>query len=255
MSQPKFEFIKSRLGTISEIGERSKKLDMLTIGKFIGQALVLGMLVIIAWILFARLPVTYQDWSHTFRPAALHWQDPYYRESRVFNPPWIFPVLYPLALLPNRVGAGLLIIVSVIAVTMYTGSIKKTLIVAASAPMAVLIALGQLDALLLFGLVIPYGLGIPILVAKPQAVFLTILPRLNRWSILFTLLVFALSIFIWGDWWTNIIGHQLNVRANMSLFPYTIILGIPLAFWGLRRKSDALLCLGSLCFAPYFMTH
>jgi hypothetical protein len=173
----------------------------------------------------------------------------------VFNPPWIFPLLYPIALLPYRAGAGLLVIISVIAVAMYTRSIKKTLIVAASAPMAAFIALGQLDALLLFGLMIPYGMGIPILLAKPQAVFLTVLPRLNRWSMLLTLAVFVLSVFIWGDWWTNIIGNRPNAKANMSLFPYTIVLGIPLAYLGLKRKSDALLCLGSLCFAPYFMTH
>ncbi|MBN1991848.1 MAG: hypothetical protein JW953_04040 [Anaerolineae bacterium] len=235
----------------------SKKEKVLLLGRSISRylfrALLLIALLVTAWFLFSRMPVNYTDWLHTFRPAALNWQNPYHREAMVFNPPWIFPVLYPLAVLPHPAGASLLIIISVIAVAMYVGSLKKTLIVAASAPMAAFFALGQLDALLLFGLMLPRGLGLPILLAKPQGVFLAILPRLNRWSILVTLLIFVVSVFIWGQWWWNIIAYQPNKQANMSLFPYTIVLGIPLTYLGLKRKSDALLCAASLCFAPYFM--
>lgn len=265
MTYLNLEFLKDYLGTTllkinSALPEgMSKKEKLLVIGRFVGshlfKAVILCGLLLIAWGLFIQLPVTYVDWHHNFRPAALNWQNPYFREARIFNPPWIFPVLYPLAVLPHPAGVSLLIVISVIAITKYTGSIKKTLLVAVSAPMAALLVLGQLDALLLFGLMIPYGLGLPILIAKPQGVFLTILPRLNRWSILIMLLVLVTSVFIWGEWWWNIIGQRPNPKGNMSLFPYSIVLGIPLAFLGLKRKSDALLCVGSLCFAPYFMTH
>jgi hypothetical protein len=259
---PNLEFVKNRLGTILKIPDNLpevslKRENILVVCKFAGgyivKGLILSILLLVAWFLFTHLPLNYRDWIHTFRPAALHWQDPYFKEAMVFNPPWIFPLLYPLAVLPHPAGVSLMIIISVIAVAMYTGSIKKTLIVAASAPMAAFFALGQLDALLLFGLMIPYGLGIPLLLAKPQGVFLAMLPRLNRWSILLMLLVFGVSVLVWGAWWLNIMGHRPNLKANMSLFPYTVVLGIPLAFLGLKRKSDALLCVGSLCFAPYFM--
>ncbi len=178
---------------ISQISSSSAALETsprsLTFTAVVGTTLLL-----ITWFLFANLPVTYNDWLDFFRPAALHWRNPY--SGFIFNPPWIFPLLYPLALLPYRAGAGLLMIISVVAVAMYVGSPKKTLVVALSVPMVVLITLGQLDALLLFGLMIPKGLGLPILVLKPQGVFLTMFRRLNRWSISVMLLILLLSFLV-----------------------------------------------------------
>lgn len=224
-------------------------------GLYLGKMVLAGVLLLFVWYLFAHLPVTYRDWNDSFRPAALHWDAPYQKSWGIFNPPWLFPFLYPIALLPSSAGGGLLMLISIVAVAVYVRSPFKMLFVVCSASMVGLMTLGQLDALLLFGLMIPKGLGIPILMLKPQAVFLTIIPRLNRWSILATVLILGVSVLIWGFWWNKVLGVQPYWSGNVSLFPYTILPGVVLAFYGVKRKNDAFLCIASLCFAPYFMIH
>lgn len=262
MSNLNLDYVRSRFGDALQphtgpIISAFQTKDFLTLSKLFALMGVKILLFIAAiclvWMVFTRLPVSAVDWIHSFRPAALQWQNPYFREGSIFNPPWLFPLLYPLAVLPGSASVGMLIMISVLAIGLYVKSPIKMLFIMASVSMASVIALGQLDALLLYGLMIPYGLGIPLLLVKPQGVFLAIVPRLNRWSILFILLVFVVSVVVWGDWWANIFAHRPNPKGNISLFPYTIPLGILLAYFGFKRKSDALLCSASLCFAPYFM--
>lgn len=209
--------------------------------------------VLIVLFLFTILPVTYQDWMRYLRPAALNWRSPY--QGSIFNPPWLFLILHPLALLPPRVGAGLLMFLSMVVVAVYVGSPRKTLVVACSAPMVALLTLGQVDALALLGLMIPHGLGLPVLLMKPQGVFLATVKRINGRSLVFTLVIIIASVMVWGFWWQDIrgLGSPIKALHNVSVFPYSVVVGSMLLYVGLKRNSDALLCLASLCFSPYFM--
>ena len=74
-------------------------------GRLAAQTLYVVMAIVLAYIVFTHLPVTSRDWQ-TFRKAALQWSDPYYREAMIFNPPWLFLLLYPLAALPHPAGVG-----------------------------------------------------------------------------------------------------------------------------------------------------
>jgi hypothetical protein len=209
-------------------------------------------LLLIATLLFALMLVTYGDWMDYFRPAASNWLQPY--RPSIFNPPWLFLLLHPLALLPARLGVGLLMMASVIIVMAYVKSPAKVIAVICSAPMIALLTLGQIDALPLLGMAIPNGLGLPLILIKPQGTFLAGLRRLNRWSIAVVLLVSAISVLIWGFWWLNMDGTvPLGRSHDVSLFPYTIGVGAVLLYLGIKRGSDALLCWASLCFSPYFM--
>ncbi|MFQ5576490.1 MAG: hypothetical protein ACE5G8_05820, partial [Anaerolineae bacterium] len=216
---------------------------------------VAGALVGVTLVLLTLLPVTYKDWADTFRPAALHWPTPYFQPGLIFNPPWLFPALYPIALLPERLGAGLLMLLSLAVLGVYLGSPKKFLVVVFSAPMITLFTLGQIDVLMLLGLMIPGGLGLPILLVKPQGVFLAALRRINRRSVAVTAAVVVLSVAGWGFWWQKIIGYDPNAvhNNNVSIFPYGVLAGIVLLYYGLKRNSDAMLCFASLCLTPYFM--
>lgn len=215
-------------------------------------ALLLG---IVAWILFAHIPVTYNDWMTYFKPASLNWLSPYDIRG-VYNPPWTFLILYPFAALSAPWGAAGLILISVIGIALYTRSPWKTMAVTTSAPFLLLLVVGQLDGLILYGLMAPYGLGLPIILIKPQGVFMTILRRINRWSLLVITLTVVISVLIWGFWWQNNLLTGIPDRPhNVSLFPYTIIPGVVVAYLGLKRDSDAFLCLASLCFSPFFQTH
>jgi len=224
------------------------------------NGLIIFVLFLVAWFLFTIMPVTYLDWKQTYRLAALNIQNPYQfsvdptsTSDTVFSPPWIFVLLYPFAILPHPIGAGLLMLVSVILLGAYTKSPKKAVLAAIAAPFPGLVTLGQFDAILLLGLMLPAGYGIPILLAKPQDAFLNIIPRLNRKSILFTGAVFVASVLIWGTWWDNIIGQAVYQHKNVASFPYGIPFGIVIAYFGFKRKKDGLLALASLFFAPYFM--
>lgn len=202
--------------------------------------------------LFLLLPTNYADWVNHLRPAALAgWQnvDTIY----VYNPPWTLLPLYPLALLPPRLGASLLGALTLAGLAVYLRSPRKLLAVAASAPLVLTIAQGNIDILPVLGLLVPDGRGLPLLLIKPQGVLLAALPRLNRRSLLLTGLVISLSLVIWGPAWLTPDLPSTWGPVNLSLFPCSIPLALPLVYLGLKRKSDSLLCLASLCIAPYWM--
>ncbi len=217
------------------------------------QILLLGAATAAMVLLFWLLPIPYVDWRATFRPAILNFGDPYFRAGRVFNPPWLLAILYPLAILPPRLGAAILMTISMLGIVFYVKGPLKIAAVALSAPVMALFLYGQLDGLLLWALMLPAWAGLPFLLAKPQGVLLTTLRRLNLKSAGVTAGVFALSIVIWGFWWQQIIGYQPDQTVNLSLFPYSVPFGIAFLYFGWKRDSDTLLMLGSLCFSPYFM--
>jgi len=220
----------------------------------LSQTIFLVLSIVAITITFVFLPIPYKDWVTVFRPAALNFSHPYFNAGRFFNPPWLLILLYPLAILPPRVGAAILMTISILGIVFYVKSPPKIIAVILSAPIMMIFRLGQLDGLLIWALMLPYGLGLPLLIAKPQGVFLTTIRRLNVKSVGATLGIIILSIIIWGHWWQNIIGYFPDQTVNISLFPYSIPFGILLLYFGWRRDSDSLLAFGSLCFSPYFMT-
>lgn len=224
-----------------------------SVGFALVSAVVVCSAILLVLFLFTYLPVTYMDWMEFLRPAATEWQAPF--RPGVFNPPWLFLILHPFTWLDPRLGAGLLVVISLLIVGAYVGTPKKALFVTCSAPLIVMVTLGQIDGLILLGLMIPGEIGLLWLLMKPQGVFLTALPRINLRSVTVVILVLILSILLWGFWWQDILHTRslFNGSQNASLFPYTILPGFLPLYLGLKRKSDALLCLASLCFSPYFM--
>lgn len=221
--------------------------------KSILQIVVVLASVLVVLFLFIFLPVTYKDWVVSFRPSALAWRNPYH--GLTFNPPWLFLILHPIATLPPRVGAGILMFISFVIIALYVRSPLKIFFVALSAPMIVLLTLGNIDGLVILGLMFPYWMSLPFLMIKPQGVFLAAVKRLSFWSICFVIFFLLFSVFVWGLWWQDISNLSTPVSAeyNLSAFPYSVVPGLLLLVLGLRKNSDALLCFASLCFSPYFM--
>jgi len=221
-----------------------------------GLAVVFGVAVLFGLTAFGfyLFPATYSDWILYLRPAALNPLNPY--SSAIFNPPWLFIFLYPFAVLPERVGAAVLMAVTLLIIFIYEKVPWKILLVAVSAPALRLFTLGQLDGLVLLGLLIPAGLGLPILFFKPQNAFLAALRRINPWSALVLGTTLIISWFIWGPWWSFLLQRgqsPVGWEHNISLFPWSILPGIFFLWLGLKRHSDGMLCAASLCFTPYFM--
>jgi hypothetical protein len=141
------------------------------------SAVSLCIAVVFIVLVFTNLPVTYLDWMESFRPAAVEWYAPY--RPSVYNPPWLFLILHPLAWLDARLGAAFLILISMVILIAYLGFSKKVLVASCSAPLIVMVTLGQIDGLILLGLMIPGEVGLIWLLMKPQGMFLAVLRRMN----------------------------------------------------------------------------
>jgi hypothetical protein len=221
-------------------------------GRGIASSFLLASLVAVLW----HLPVTYGDWWGFFRPAALSLGHPY-QVSRVFNPPWAFVLLYPLAVLPGRWGGVAIALLSIVAIALYLRSPVRVLAASASAPFIFVIVLAQLDALALYGLMLPASLGPLLILIKPQGSLLAVLKRINRHSLLILACVLLTSFLVWGFWPTEMLRAGLvpDELRNATFLPYSLPLTPVLLFYGLRKRSDALLCWATLCISPYFQTH
>jgi hypothetical protein len=103
---------------------------------------------------------------------------------------------------------------------------------------------------------IPAGMGLPFLLIKPQGLFLTVLRHFSLRALLLTGLVFLVSVALWGFWWqqTTTAQYFLTASHNVSFFPYGVLPGLFFLYLGWKKKSDAWLCVASLCLSPYFMT-
>ena len=218
----------------------------------IASVFLLGCLVVALY----YFPVPYGDWRVFFRPAALSLPNPY-QVKGILNPPWTFVLLYPLALLPGRWGGVAIAFLSIIAIALFLRSPAKLLAMSASAPFIFVMILAQLDALVLYGLMLPASLGPLLILIKPQGALLTVLNRISRHSLFVITGALMISILVWGFWPAEMLRAGLvpDELRNASFFPYSLPLAPILLFWGLRKKSDALLCWATLCASPFFQIH
>ena len=208
---------------------------------------------IIIMSLFVLFPPGGQDWDHFFQPAALSMG---YSEG-VFNPPWLFPLLLPLAWLPSHTGAAALAAITLVVLIEYVKDWYKVLALLLSAPVLATFYYGQIDVIPLLALLMPAWCSLPLLAIKPQGVFLAALRRLTPTSIAFLLTVLALSFLIWGFWPLDIVGTP-DGPHNRSLFPWSLGITIGILAWLRTHDSehaDGLLCLASLAASPYWAIH
>lgn len=204
-------------------------------------------------VIFSYLPVTYYDWSGSFFEAASNLKSPY--GSNTFNPPWLYVLIHPLTWFGERIGVSLLIIATFVILAYYLKDPKKMLAIGFSAPLVALVTLGQIDGLVLIGFLVPSDYAPLFFLMKPQGIFLATLRRISWKSIAIVAIALILSFVIWGNWLMEGLDYLglTNGDQNISLFPFTIPVGLCFLYTGLKRRSDACLCLASLCFSPYFM--
>lgn len=208
---------------------------------------------VIGSLFFSLLPPAI-DWHYHFRPAARNLADLY--QGSNYNPPWLYVILWPLAALPESLGRGALAFLTVwICFEYLERSLSKILLLILSPAFLAVLVQGQIDAIILLALMGPEWSSLALLAIKPQGAFLCALRRLNVLSLAVLGTLLAGSVLIWGLWFTGL-GSPRAAWFNLSLFPWSVPVGlIVLYLLSCRpdlRQSDALLCLASLCFAPYF---
>jgi hypothetical protein len=176
-----------------------------------------------------------------------------------YNPPWLLFILMPLMWIPWY-GA---MILPMIALTLAAHKRQKWWlipIVGLSVPFLAQTIYANVDWLPLLG--IAYGgASMPLLVTvKPQSAGMVVVTYLHRKRLIYfiPLIVAVIISFIlvpdWISWMLK--GGKLSQKGrNLSLFPYSIPVGL-VALWLAWKREDALWgTVASLSLSPYFFIH
>jgi hypothetical protein len=211
------------------------------------------------------------DWNTAFRPAALavlNGRSPYEVEG-FFNAPWATLPLIPLAVLPESIGRVYLAMVAITAfgyVAHRLGGSKVAVIAVLVSPMVLHEVLnGNIDWLVVLGLVLPPWLGLFFLAIKPQiSVGIILFWAYSAWKegswqrLLRTFApvtaVFAISLLAFGFWPLRS-AREIDLWWNASLWPVSIPVGLALLVAAIR-KNDLRYSMGaSPCLSPYVLFH
>jgi hypothetical protein len=208
----------------------------------------------------ALLPNGGSDWITAFTPAARRWWDAPWSRGMP-QPPYAALLLYPLALLSCRLSTALVNGASILLLARLArrwGGAEWIILPVLISPIgACLFLSGQIDVLLLAGVLLPDGLGILVYILKPQ-VGLWIVAA--RWKQLISralipgALVGIISLFIWGLWPLPILWHAEHFTSaiwNVTFWPYFIPLGGWCVWRALKTHDEKYGIIASPLLFPY----
>lgn len=197
------------------------------------------------------------DWVG-FREAVQHWQMPYAVKG-FYNPPWLLPLIAPLAVLPPRLGQAtnslLALTIMFLVIRHFGGKALSVMVAMLAPPTLFLLMNGNVEWLVLAGLLLPAPAGILLLSLKPQSGGGMIVLHIKcspRPLLLLapTAIIAGSSFLIWG-WWPRFSSRAVDLSWNMSIWPWGLLLGIPILVLALKEESEelALSCMPFL--SPY----
>lgn len=199
------------------------------------------------------------DWEQIFRPAALALFNGTPMPDGFYSPTWVLFPLIPFALLPYETGRTLMLLCAVtsFAYVAYRMGANKIGIIAFLLSPLVIISLfqGNVEWLVLLGLVTAPPIGILLMLVKPQMTIIAILflawrawkgNRVIRW---FFLPAFAIAAMVTSGWLDTLERYSHSALINNSLFPLSIIVGLPVVVYAFRESKYNLAVAASPCFA------
>jgi hypothetical protein len=207
------------------------------------------------------------DWWRHLRPGALailEGKSPY-SVPGVFNPPWLFPLILPIALLPEKAGIVIMFVLfsaGSLWAACRLGADWKTLLILTFSPVIWRGALiGNIDWLVGVGFLLPPQIGLFFVLLKPQiglgvALFWLVEAfRAGGWRKAFQVFApvvvgFLLSFVIFGFWPLEAASHAPE-GMNVSLFPYGLPIGAGLLAYAIRRRSLPPAIIAGMFFSPY----
>lgn len=225
-----------------------------------------GVLWVVFWV--APLPIG-DDWQtidHASR-RLLHGgplygiQDPHYYA----NPPHVAAVVMPLTLLSSRlVYAGVLALTLTLTMPLVarwcpTDTALKTLLVIFSPPMVYILLHGQIDILILAGVLLPPSCWGLVAITKPQLVIglAAGIPR-SQWVKAGVIVggVLGASWLVLGNWvvdWLTYGSQIADYPHNLwrGLWPFQMPCGLFFFLQGMKRHDERLLIVASPFLAPY----
>jgi hypothetical protein len=221
--------------------------------------------VIAVGIMYVFLP-TGKDW-YMIRASVLEMlqgHSPF--AGRVYNPPWIFVLLIPFAILPFRLSFAVISFCSIVVV----GYVAYRLGHRPFAVVALLLtpaAIRQvfdpnLEWIVALGFILPPQFGLFLVLAKPQlglpvAIFWLIEAfRRGGWKEAVRVfapvtLVTFLSFALFGFWPMKALGLQSTMH-NTSMWPTSLPFGAALLVYAIQRRKQDFSILSAPFLAPYY---
>lgn len=169
--------------------------------------------------------------------------------------PWVLPLVRVLN--PASIFA-LTVMGLTLRVRKYRGSIWIAALALLSLPTLWVLFLGNLDGLVVFGLVL-LPIGVPLVLLKPQIAAFALLA--NRGWIFAAIVWTLISVLIWGLWPLHLLDFgfagadwRANWPQDITLFPWGILITMPL-LWLSRGDADLLMAAGSFGTPHLFPYH
>ncbi|MBZ0320288.1 MAG: glycosyltransferase 87 family protein [Anaerolineae bacterium] len=188
-------------------------------------------------------------------------QDPHFYA----NPPHVAALLVPLSWLPFRLSYALLLALTLTFATVLVERwceediLLKTLLTIFSPPMFYILLHGQIDVLVLAGVLLPPSWWGLVALTKPQIVMGLALgiPR-RHWMKAGLIVggVLLLSLLLLGNWITDWLTYGSRLTAyphNLwrGLWPFQVPLGLFFLLQGIRDHDEKLLIAASPFLVPY----
>ena len=218
---------------------------------------------------FALIPMPGGDDWETFYGAAkrILSSEPLYgapvTHAYYSNPPWLALAFAPISLLPFRWGLGLLaagtLFTSLLLIRRYApGGIKLALFLL-SPPSIYILIHGQIDILMLAGVLLAREWWPLLALTKPQVALglLAGVPR-AKWTRAGVIVGSAIlgTMLLFGPWPLELLSQPTPFRWEghnlwLGLWPFQAPLGVALLLLGIERKDERFLFSASPFFLPY----
>ncbi len=208
------------------------------------------------------------DWAETFYPATkllLQGGNPY-DVGTLHNPVWALFPLIPMAMLgPGRGGAAFLA-VSFFCFAFAAYRLQRrpgSLVVFLLSPLVLWsVSTCNIDGIVFAGFFLPPSVGLFFAAMKPQIGFIpAVLWTYQAWKLgglrnvariyLPLLLALAATFLIYGNWFAGRTDDMLTAWWNLSLFPWSVPVGLFLVFLAFRKTRYSGAIAASPFFSPY----
>jgi len=208
------------------------------------------------------------DWYRTFYPATmllLHGSNPY-QVPTFSNPVWALIPLIPLALLGEEAGHVMLYFLTLACYSAAAWRLRANLLTVSLlllSPIVIYAAyMGNLEGLVVFGFLVPTPVGLFFFAIKPQMglaimaylacdAFRTGGLRRTVATVAPVCLAFAISFLIFGNWWSGRPQYVIEAPWNLSVFPWSVPVGLALFYLAIRRRQLKLSVPVSPLISPY----
>lgn len=190
---------------------------------------------------------------------------PTFADYYYYNPPWLAVLLTPTAPFAARIGWGIVSAASlVIALALlrrwldHPGYIKPVLVLLSPAMLYMLLH-GQIDLLILAGVLLPMEWWGLVALTKPQtALGLVAMIFPHHWlrAAIILGVVAIPSVALLGPWPLDLLDQprpfvEMGHNLWLNLWPFQIPVGVLLIVLGYSRKDERLLIAGSPFLSPY----